>query len=136
VRPELVSLLVSLVGALPDLIAALTPEAQATVREQLEKHRADANCAACHQASGAGVPNAFPGLVQSKVVLGPAAEQIQLVLHGRKGVFAPTSVMPGMGTLSDVDIAAAITYTRHAWGNNAAEGLVQPAQVKAARTAK
>ncbi|MCE2971420.1 MAG: cytochrome c oxidase subunit II [Burkholderiales bacterium] len=95
-----------------------------------------ANCAACHQASGAGVPNAFPGLVQSKVVLGPAAEQIQLVLHGRKGVFAPTSVMPGMGTLSDVDIAAAITYTRHAWGNNAAEGLVQPAQVKAARAAK
>ncbi|MFN7778881.1 MAG: cytochrome c oxidase subunit II [Betaproteobacteria bacterium] len=95
-----------------------------------------ANCAACHQASGAGVPNAFPGLVQSKVVLGPAAEQIQLVLLGRKGVFMPNSVMPGMNTLSDVDIAAAITYTRHAWGNNAAEGLVQPAQVKAARAAK
>lgn len=34
-RPELVSLLVSLVGALPGLIDALTPEAQATVREQL-----------------------------------------------------------------------------------------------------
>ena len=38
-RPELVSLLVSLVGALPDLIAALTPEAQATVREQLGEAR-------------------------------------------------------------------------------------------------
>ena len=34
-RPELVQLLVSLVGALPGLIDALTPEAQATVREQL-----------------------------------------------------------------------------------------------------
>ena len=35
--------------------------------------------------------------------------------------------------LSDVDIAAVITYTRNAWGNKAADDLVQPAEVKAAR---
>ncbi len=34
-RPELVQFLVSLVGVLPGLIDALTPEVQATVREQL-----------------------------------------------------------------------------------------------------
>jgi cytochrome c oxidase subunit 2 len=91
------------------------------------------NCAACHQANGAGVPNAFPSLVNSKVVLGPKAEQIALVLHGRKGQFMPTSVMPSQSMLSDVDLAAAITYSRNAWGNQAKENIVLPAEVKAAR---
>ena len=91
------------------------------------------NCAACHQANGAGVPNAFPSLVNSKVVLGAKADQIALVLNGRKGQFMPTSVMPPQNVLSDVDIAAAITYSRNAWGNKAKEDMVLPAEVKAAR---
>ena len=91
------------------------------------------NCAACHQANGAGVPNAFPSLVNSKLVLGAKADQIALVLNGRKGQFMPTSVMPPQNVLSDVDIAAAITYSRNAWGNKAKEDMVLPAEVKAAR---
>jgi cytochrome c oxidase subunit II len=91
------------------------------------------NCAACHQANGGGIPNAFPSLIGSKVVLGPKSEQLNVVLHGRKGVFVPTSMMPPQNNLSDVDIAAAITYTRHAWGNKSSEPLVLPAEVKAAR---
>ncbi len=90
-------------------------------------------CIACHQASGAGIPNAFPSLVGSKVVLGSKDEQIKLVLHGRKGTFTKTSEMPPQATLSDADIAAAITYTRNTWGNKAKDGVVQPADVKAAR---
>ena len=91
------------------------------------------NCAACHQANGAGVPNAFPSLVNSKVVLGAKGDQIAMVLAGRKGQFMPTSVMPAQNMLSDVDIAAAITYSRNAWGNKAKENMVTPAEVKAAR---
>jgi len=91
------------------------------------------NCAACHQANGAGVPNAFPSLVNSKLVLGAKADQIALVLNGRKGQFTATSVMPPQNVLSDVDIAAAITYSRNAWGNKAKEDMVLPAEVKAAR---
>ena len=91
------------------------------------------NCAACHQANGAGVPNAFPSLVNSKLVLGAKADQIALVLNGRKGQFTATSVMPAQNVLSDVDIAAAITYSRNAWGNKAKEDMVLPAEVKAAR---
>ena len=91
------------------------------------------NCAACHQANGAGVPNAFPSLVNSKLVLGTQADQIALVLNGRKGQFTATSVMPPQNVLSDVDIAAAITYSRNAWGNKAKEDMVLPAEVKAAR---
>jgi len=93
----------------------------------------NANCAACHQANGAGVPNAFPSLVNSKVVLGARGEQIAMVLAGRKGQFMPTAVMPPQNALSDVDIAAAITYSRNAWGNKAKEDMVLPAEVKAAR---
>ena len=91
------------------------------------------NCAACHQANGAGVPNAFPSLVNSKLVLGTKADQIALVLNGRKGQFTATSVMPAQNVLSDVDIAAAITYSRNAWGNKAKEDMILPAEVKAAR---
>ena len=93
----------------------------------------NANCAACHQANGAGIPNAFPSLVNSKVVMGARGEQIALVLNGRKGQFMATSVMPAQNALSDTDIAAAITYSRNAWGNKAKEDMVIPAEVKAAR---
>jgi cytochrome c oxidase subunit 2 len=95
-----------------------------------------ANCAACHQANGQGVPNAFPSLVGSKVVLGPADDQIALLLHGRKGVFMPGSAMPAQENLSDVDLAAVATYTRNAWGNAAEDKVVQPAEVKADRGKK
>jgi len=86
-----------------------------------------ANCAACHQANGKGVPNAFPALDGSKVVNGPKAEQLALVLNGKEG-----TAMASFKQLSDTDLAAVVTYTRTAWGNTAADA-VQPAEVKAAR---
>jgi cytochrome c oxidase subunit II len=88
-----------------------------------------ANCVACHQANGMGVPNAFPALAGSKLVNGPPGPNIAMVLEGKQG-----TAMQAFGkTLSDTDIAAVITYTRSAWNNKAAENLVQPAQVKSAR---
>jgi cytochrome c oxidase subunit 2 len=95
-----------------------------------------ANCAACHQANGQGVPNAFPSLVGSKVVLGPSDDQIALLLHGRKGVFMPNSAMPAQANLSDVELAAVATYTRNAWGNAPQDNVVQPVEVKADRGKK
>jgi cytochrome c oxidase subunit 2 len=85
-----------------------------------------ANCAACHQPNGKGVPNAFPALEGSKVVNGPPQDQIHIVLNGKPG-----TAMPPWKALSDVDIASVITYTRNSWGNKA--GDVLPAAVKAAR---
>jgi mono/diheme cytochrome c family protein len=40
--------------------------------------------------------------------------------------------MPPQDALSDVDIAAAITYTRHQF-TKSKENVVQPSEVKAAR---
>ncbi|TFV90874.1 cytochrome c oxidase subunit II [Oxalobacteraceae bacterium OM1] len=86
-----------------------------------------ANCVACHQATGKGVPGSFPALDGSKVVNGPKADQIAVVLNGR-------NAMPAWkGVLSDTEIAAVITYTRNNWSNKAQENIVQPAEVLAAR---
>jgi cytochrome c oxidase subunit 2 len=85
-----------------------------------------ANCQACHQANGKGVPPAFPPLEGSKIVTGPTDAQIQLVLNGKQG-----TAMASWKQLSDTDLAAVITYTRNSWGNKS--GDVMPAAVKAAR---
>jgi len=85
-----------------------------------------ANCVACHQATGKGMPPAFPPLDGSKVANGPKAAQIALVLNGKQG-----TAMASFARLSDAELAAVITYTRSSWGNKAGE--VQPSEVKAAR---
>jgi cytochrome c oxidase subunit 2 len=87
-----------------------------------------ANCVACHQASGKGVPGAFPGLEGSKLVLGPQEPQIDIVLKGKPG-----TAMASFKQLSDVELAAVLTYTRNAFGNKAEDNIVQPKEVLAAR---
>ncbi len=92
-----------------------------------------ANCATCHQATGKGVAGAFPALDGSKVVTGPKDDQIKTVLNGVVKNGQPTAMVAWKGTLSDVDIAAVITYTRNNWGNHTGEAI-QPAEVKADRS--
>lgn len=82
-------------------------------------------CATCHQVTGAGMPPAFPSLVDSAMVVGPAENQIDLVLNGKPG----TAMQAFGNILSDADIAAAITYTRNSFGNSVGD-VVQPAEVK------
>ena len=41
--------------------------------------------------------------------------------------------MVAFKSLSDVDLAAVITYTRNSWGNKTGEA-VQPSEIKAARS--
>lgn len=86
-----------------------------------------ANCVACHQATGKGVPGAFPALDGSTVVNGAKAGQINILLNGKNAMPAWKAV------LSDTEIAAVITYTRNSWSNKAAENIVQPSEVLAAR---
>ncbi len=86
-----------------------------------------ANCAACHQANGKGA-GAIPALDGDPIVNGPRAAQINILLNGKN------AGMPAWkATLSDTEIAAVITYTRNNWSNKAAENIVQPAEVLAAR---
>ena len=86
-----------------------------------------ANCVACHQATGKGMPPAFPPLAGAKLVSGPKEGHIDMVLNGKPG----TAMAPFDKQLSDTEIAAVISYERNSWGNKS--GIVQPAEVKARR---
>jgi len=81
-------------------------------------------CAACHQANGKGIPGTFPGLDGSKIATGPKADHIKMVVNGKAG-----TAMAAFKHLSDVDIAAVVTYERNAWGNKTGE-IVQPSEIK------
>ncbi len=85
-------------------------------------------CAACHQPNGAGVPGVFPAISGSPVATGPMAAHVATVMQGKPG----TAMQAFAGQLSDVDLAAVITYQRNALGN-AVGDMVQPSQIKAIR---
>jgi cytochrome c oxidase subunit II len=113
--------------------AAVDPAKQWTfdeLRDRGEKVYAG-NCVACHQASGLGVPGTFPALSGSRIVTGPKQAQIGVVLGGVVKGGKPTA-MVSFKHLSDVDIAAVITYTRNNWANRTGDA-VTPAEVKALR---
>jgi len=86
------------------------------------------SCAACHQATGEGLPGAFPALKGGAIATGDLAGHLNIVLNGKAG-----TAMAAFGEqLNDADLAAVITYERNAWGNNTGD-IVQPADVKSAR---
>ena len=88
-----------------------------------------ANCAACHGPTGAGIPGAFPAMTGSPVATNPdPAEHIDILLNGRAG----TAMAAYREQLNDVDIAAVITYERNALGNSVGD-TVQPSAIKNAR---
>src|SRR5258707_15085637 len=86
-----------------------------------------ANCAACHQPTGKGVPPAFPALDGSKIATGPKAGHMALVLKGKTG-----TAMASFAQLADADLAAIITYERNSCGNKTGDAI-QPAEIAAAR---
>ncbi|WP_265946924.1 cytochrome c oxidase subunit II [Dechloromonas sp. A34] len=97
-----------------------------------EKH-----CVACHQAEGQGLPPAFPALAGSKIVSGPLLDangkiiqdsHVDRVLNGKAG----TAMQAFRNTLSDVELAAVITYERNSFGNHKGD-MIQPAQIKSLR---
>jgi len=96
-----------------------------------------ATCAACHQATGLGLPGTFPPLAGSEYVNGVPEKHIAIVLHGLTGPVtvkgqAFNSLMAPLGAaMNDDDIAAAINYERSSWGNNGVH--VTAAQVAAVR---
>ena len=92
------------------------------------------NCVACHQATGKGLPPAFPALDGSKVATGPVDAHVSTVLNGVVKDGKPTAMVPWKNTLSDTDIAAVVTYERNSWGNHTGDA-VQPSQVATLKAA-
>ena len=100
-----------------------------SMEDLMEKGRGlyNTKCAACHQITGQGLPPAFPALKGGKIVTGPLADHMDIVLNGKQG-----TAMQAWNSLNDLEIAAIVTYERNAWGNDTGD-LIQPADVKAAR---
>jgi cytochrome c oxidase subunit 2 len=72
------------------------------------------SCAACHGGQGEGMGSVFPALAGSAIATGDMAAHIDIVLKGKSG-----TAMQAFGVqLSEVDLAAVITYERNAWGND------------------
>jgi len=109
-----------------------------------------AHCAMCHQANGQGIAGAFPPLVDGaafsagadlttplaargfwkdgKIVLGSKERHLDIVMNGIAG-----TAMQALGRqLSDLDVAAVISYERNNWGNHTGD-VIQPAEVAALR---
>jgi mono/diheme cytochrome c family protein len=79
----------------------------------MEKGKAiyEANCAACHQANGQGMPPAFPALA-GNANLKDAAMILNVVKNGR-------GAMPPVGAaFSDEELKAVATYIRNSFGNS------------------
>jgi mono/diheme cytochrome c family protein len=101
--------------------------------------RVFANCIACHQTTGLGLPGAYPPLAGSEWAQGPDDRIIRIVLNGLSGPVTVKNTsfnnsMPAFGPqLRDEQIAGVLTYVRSEWGNNAP--AVSPDKVKEIRAA-
>ncbi|MDH3638614.1 MAG: cytochrome c oxidase subunit II [Gammaproteobacteria bacterium] len=106
------------------------PVADALDKDELLARGADVyqNCVACHGTEGKGVPGIFPAIHGSEVVNGPVEQHLDVVMNGKPG----TAMHPFKNQLSDLDIAAVITYQRNSLGNENGD-VVQPSQVHALR---
>jgi cytochrome c oxidase subunit 2 len=98
-------------------------------RSELMEHGAsiyEQVCATCHQPDGTGLTPAFPALAGSSIATGPIKDHIDIVMNGRAG----TAMSAWREVLSEADIAAALTYTRNAFGNKTGD-VVQPITIAA-----
>lgn len=88
------------------------------------------HCVACHQASGTGVPGAFPPIADHlyELVALDRAFPAKVVLFGMMGSIEVKGatymgMMPGLGAaLSDADVAAVLNHAMTAWGDDAKLG--------------
>lgn len=86
------------------------------------------NCAACHQATGKGLPGSIPPLAGSALATGDDITiPIRIVLHGFKGEIVRNGTkyngqMQSWKTnFNDQEIAWILTYVRSSFGNKAGE---------------
>ena len=81
-----------------------------------------AQCAACHQASGTGLPGVFPPLDGSEWVQGEPRVLANILLHGITGEIEVegqkfNGQMPAFAQLSDAELAGVASYIRSSWSN-------------------
>jgi mono/diheme cytochrome c family protein len=88
-------------------------------------------CMACHGDDGRGREKLGPSLIGSQLALARPDIPVRILLQGKEG---PVGLMPPLGaSLTDEQIAGALTFVRRQWGNDGS--AVDPGTVKDTRAA-
>ena len=82
------------------------------------------HCATCHEPDGQGQGSTYPALAGGEITTGNVPDHMDRVLNGK----ADTEMQAWAPQLSDLEIAAVMTYERNAWGNNTGD-VIQPMTV-------
>lgn len=129
----------------PGAAAAPAPAASFDLQASIKRGQAvySLTCNACHQATGMGVPGAFPPLAGTDYVAGDARRMLAMVINGVTGplkikevtyvvpmVPSPVQTFPALK--EDQALADVINYVRNSFGNKDDKG-VTPEFVAAAR---
>jgi mono/diheme cytochrome c family protein len=88
------------------------------------------HCSNCHQADGTGLGRVYPPLNTSDYMDANFEEVICLMKYGKSGELVVNGVsfnqaMPGVFTLTDIEIAEIATYIYSKWGKQQREINVQ-----------
>ena len=86
------------------------------------------HCATCHQTSGLGQTGKYPALSGSSIVTGKIEGHMDRVMNGKAG----TEMQAWAPQLSDLELAAVMTYERNSWANHSGD-VIQPLTVYEAR---
>jgi cytochrome c oxidase subunit 2 len=86
------------------------------------------HCATCHQPNGTGKGGKYPALAGSDIATGEIANHLERVMTGK----VDTEMQAWAPQLSDLEIAAVMTYERNSWGNDNGD-IIQPLTVFEAR---
>jgi len=113
--------------AAASLTASLSMDELMAIGEKVYVDR----CAVCHQASGAGIPGAFPAITGSSVATGSIDGHIDIVVNGRAG----TAMQAFANQLTEKEIAAVVTYQRNGLGNSVGD-MVQASDVNQFKASK
>ncbi|TFW08984.1 cytochrome c [Oxalobacteraceae bacterium OM1] len=130
--------------SLPDRETSMPPNQLPNTPESVQvfsegRRVYEAKCAVCHGAEGRGMPPHYPPLANNQSIeMESAVNPIRMVLNGgyppgtRKNPM-PYGMPPFAQELSDVEVAAVVSYIRTAWGNHGKP--VTPREANALRSA-
>jgi cytochrome c551 len=85
------------------------------------------HCSNCHQKNGSGLGRLYPPLDTSDYMQNYTNEVICLIKNGRKGELIVNAqsynqAMPGVGNLTDLEIAEISTYIYNSWSHK--QGII------------
>ncbi len=80
------------------------------------------HCANCHQADGSGLGRLYPPLAKSDFINKDPQAVLCLIKYGIEGEMVVNGVtynkpMPGIPSLTELEIAEIVTYINNSWGN-------------------